>query len=190
MRLNNIRLRIEVIVPHSFENHGARHNLIWAPHKIFKKRKLSRKKINFAPGTLGLPLDQVDFKITDMDGRRLSDTMGTAQKRINPGEKLLSCKRLREIIIAPGIQTFYALIDSGEIAQEKYWNFRLQYPKCFDKCQSIHTRQHSIDYQQVVVAIICKLKSTIATRRVIDDMAVFGQTASDIGRQISFVLYQ
>ena len=51
-----------------------------------------------------------------MDGRRLPDTMGAAQKRIDPGEKLRSCKRLCEIIIAPGIQAFNALIDSGEIA--------------------------------------------------------------------------
>src|ERR1700692_761012 len=48
VHVDEIRLRVELQVPHALEQHGARDYLSRAPHQVLKEREFLRRKLDLA----------------------------------------------------------------------------------------------------------------------------------------------
>src|SRR5215469_11087272 len=46
VHVDHIRLRIEMVLPHTFQEHRSRHHLACVPHEIFQQAKLARLKVD------------------------------------------------------------------------------------------------------------------------------------------------
>src|SRR5579883_2061325 len=88
MDVDDVGLRIEMIVPDIFEQHRPRHHLTGAAHKEFEQAKLAWQKVDLLPAALHCPRQQVHLDIGHLEPRRRRVAAATAQQRLYPCEEL------------------------------------------------------------------------------------------------------
>src|SRR5258708_5040125 len=66
LHIDRVRLRIEMIIPDRFEEHGARDDLSLVTNQILEKPKLSRLQRDRLICPLGPPSSQIEFQIRDL----------------------------------------------------------------------------------------------------------------------------
>ena len=62
MHVDEVGLRDELVVPHLFQQHGARQHLLFAAHHVFEQAEFARQQINLAVPALGDALDEIKLE--------------------------------------------------------------------------------------------------------------------------------
>jgi len=78
MHVDHIGLRIEMIVPDIFQQHGARHHLAGVLHQIFQQAKLARLQRQLFLAAGDAVREPVELEIADAIDRLLGRTAMTA----------------------------------------------------------------------------------------------------------------
>ena len=96
MHVNNVGLRVEVIVPDMLEQHGAGHHLAGVLHQELEQAELARLKHDLGAITHHPMRQPVELEIADAISRRLARARGgaAAHQHLDPGEKLREGVRL------------------------------------------------------------------------------------------------
>src|SRR5580698_6166128 len=88
MHIDHIGLRIEMIVPHMFEQHGARDHFAGVLHQIFEQPKFARLQDDFLGLTGNLVRQAVKREVGDPEHGLLRRALGApARQRLNASQK-------------------------------------------------------------------------------------------------------
>ena len=68
--VDDIGLRVEVIIPHIFQQHSARDHLSGVTHEVFQQAKLARLQINALAFTGNFAFQQIEFQIANVQQGR------------------------------------------------------------------------------------------------------------------------
>src|SRR6516162_44972 len=69
VHVDQVALRVEVQVPYTLEQHGARHHLSRAAHEELEQLHLPRREIELTAAARHPPLEQVELEILDLQAR-------------------------------------------------------------------------------------------------------------------------
>src|SRR6476661_10704254 len=116
MNVDDVGLRIEVIVPYVLEQHGAGHHLARMLHEIFQQAKLARLQHNRFAGARHLVRETVEHEIADHEARASLLRRGAPGERLDAGEQLAEGIRLGEIVVAAGAQALDPVVDLAKRA--------------------------------------------------------------------------
>src|SRR5262249_49964910 len=99
MDVDDVGLRIEMIIPDILKKHGARHDLPRMPHQILEQTKLARLQGNIASGAGNGVRKAVELKIADaINGFGGGGRTASAQ-RFHACEQFGECIRFGEIVV-------------------------------------------------------------------------------------------
>ena len=90
MHVDDVGLRVEVIVPDMRRQHGAGHHLAGVLHQEFEQAELARLEDDLGALARHAMRQSVELEIGDAIGRRLARARGgaAAHQHLDPGEKL------------------------------------------------------------------------------------------------------
>jgi len=66
VHVDHVGLRVEVIFPHRFQQHGAGHHLVGVPHQVFEQLELARLQGHGAAAARHPPGQQVHAQVPDL----------------------------------------------------------------------------------------------------------------------------
>src|SRR4029079_11915389 len=104
MHVDDVGLRIEMIIPYVLEQHGAGHHLARMLHEIFQQAKLSRLEDNRFAGARHLMREPVENEIADHETGAALFRRSAPGEGLNAGEELAECIWLGEIVVAARAQ--------------------------------------------------------------------------------------
>ena len=103
MHVDQIGRRNELVIPDLLQKHGSRQQLVASLHHVFEQAKFARQQIDDAIAAFGGPLDQVELKRPDPQGR-LTRFHRPAQQRLYPGDEFDDREGFGEIVVAAAPQ--------------------------------------------------------------------------------------
>jgi hypothetical protein len=116
VRFDNVRLGIKMVTPDTFQQHGARYDLVGVPHQVFQQRKFPGLQFKHAPATLHVTLDEVHFEIAEVQNDLFGGGHRSSQQGIGPRQQFRKGERLRQIIVAAGIEPQNPVVKFAQIA--------------------------------------------------------------------------
>lgn len=88
MNVDHVRLRIEMILPDIFEQHGARDDLTRMFHEVFQKAEFARLEIDLLTFADDLAGEKVDFEVANLKPGAHLIGIGAADQHLDTGQKL------------------------------------------------------------------------------------------------------
>ena len=108
--VHDIRVRIEVLVPHVFQQLPAREHLALMPHHILEKSVFLDTEVHDLVTSLCLMRGGIELKISTAQGCLLIIETGATQKRFNASNKLRKLKGLDEIVVGTDAQSSHDVV--------------------------------------------------------------------------------
>ena len=99
MHVDDVGLRIEMVVPDLFQEHRARDDVVRVAHEIFEQAELARQQLDRLAGARHGASEQIHLEIGDLEAGFGARAAG---QRLKPRQQLGEGKGLAEIIVAPG----------------------------------------------------------------------------------------
>ncbi len=150
VHVNHVGLRVEVIVPHLLEQHGAGDDLPGMAHQVLEQAELARLHVYALAGARHRAREQVHLEIGDAElgGRRVHGR--AAAERFHASEELGEGEGLDEIVVAPGLEPLHPLVHRGERREEEDRGLVALGAQGFHQAHAIHAaRQHAVEHQHV-----------------------------------------
>mgnify|MGYP001812014145 CR=1 FL=1 len=120
MNVNDIRLRIEMVVPDSLEQHRAGDYLAAMTHQVFQQPKLCRFDLQQPATAPDLTLQKIDFEVGNSQRGGIGRfRVGPPYQRFEPRHQLAESERFDEVVVAAGLQPGDPVIDFAERAQDQ-----------------------------------------------------------------------
>src|SRR4029079_9904441 len=88
MHINDVGLRIEMIIPDILEKHGASHDLSGMLHQIFEQPELARLQGQFLLATRYAVRETVEFEVAHTIGGVLGRTAAPTRQNLDAREQL------------------------------------------------------------------------------------------------------
>ena len=110
--INNVCLRVEIVFPYMFHNHCLGDDGVDVSYQIFEKREFKRCEFDFFARAGNLPPEKIHRDIMNRYAGGFGDPAGPSDKGLNTGQQLGKGKGLSEVIVAPCMETFYAVINA------------------------------------------------------------------------------
>ena len=125
VHIDDVGLRVEVIVPDVLEQHRPGDDLVAVAHQVFEQAEFARLQVDLLAGAADRARNDVNFKIADDIARRHGRRrlMPAAPQRLDAREKLGEGVGLYEIIVAARLEAFDAIVNFAERGQEKRRRF-------------------------------------------------------------------
>jgi hypothetical protein len=119
MRVDDVGLGLEVIVPQILEQHGAGHHVAGMAHQIFEQLELLRLQLDLAAAARDPAGHHVDLQIADRKRALRRRDPRAPHQRIEPGSQLAERERLGQIVVPACAQAANAVVDLGQGAQDE-----------------------------------------------------------------------
>src|SRR5256885_9476468 len=104
MYVDDVGLRVEMVVPHIFQQHRPGYDMTGVAHQVFQELKLPRQEFDDLVAALHRAGQQIELEIGDAKPG-LGRTLGaTAEQRLDARQQFAERKGLDEIIVAAGAQ--------------------------------------------------------------------------------------
>jgi hypothetical protein len=150
VRLDDVRLRIEVEIPYGFEQHRPSNDAVKVAHQKCDQLELARLQIDRLAAARDCALEQVHLQITRFQhGGRVGERRAPGE-RIDAGEHLGEGERLDQIIVAARFKAADAVADP---AVRNSTGLHPGSSKSLDQADAVEARQHAIDNQHIVPAL-------------------------------------
>ena len=107
-----------MIVPDMLEQHCAGNHMAGVAHQAFQQSEFARQHLDRFARTLDGPRQQIELEIRDPQLCRSRRPGAPSQQRFQTGEQLTKGKGLDQVIVAACAQTFDAVIDAAERAED------------------------------------------------------------------------
>ena len=109
VHLDEVRHRIEAVVPDVLGDVGAADDFALPPHKVLEQRVFLRGELNGAPAALDAARARIDGEILDRQDRG-RERGPAAEQRADPREQLGKVVRLGQVVVGAGIEALDALV--------------------------------------------------------------------------------
>src|SRR5258708_6462448 len=109
--IDDIGLRIEVVLPDVREDHRFRDDLAGIPHQIFQQREFPRAQVECGASARHLARQEIQRQVVHGETRRLRRAARPAHERLHAREQLGEGKWLREIVVAACLQAADPVVD-------------------------------------------------------------------------------
>src|SRR5581483_7860195 len=119
VHVDDIGLRVEVIVPHVLEQHGPGNDLTGVAHEVLEQLELPRLQLDRARAAPDLAAEQIYAQIPDFQRGLCGILPPPPAEPIDAREQLAEGERLGEVVIAARAQTLDPLIYIAERAQDE-----------------------------------------------------------------------
>ena len=180
MHVDDIGLRIEVIVPDRFEQHGPRHHLPGMAHQVLEQAELARLQLQHLATALDAALEQVHLQVGHAQaGVRLRTAALATQQAIQPRRQFGEGKRFRQVVIGAAAQALDALLDIAERGQDQGRGAVAAGAQGAQQFQAFQARQHAVEHQRVVVLVGRQVQTVRAGGGVIDAVPGLAQALGD-----------
>ena len=149
VRLDDVRLRIEVILPHLFEQHLSRHHTALAAHEEFEQPKFARLQVDVlgaAPDGAG---DQIHLEIAGLQDGRPRPERRPPRERGEPRHQLLEGEWLDEVVVAARLESVDPVVDAGKVGQKEHRRRHALRPHQRDDGQAVELRQHAVKDEHI-----------------------------------------
>ena len=100
MDIDDVGLRVEVVIPDFLQQHRAGDNLALMSHEMLEKTKLARLQQNRAPGASDGSGEQIVVELPHGKLRDRRFRISPASEHFEPGEKLGEGERFHEVVVA------------------------------------------------------------------------------------------
>jgi hypothetical protein len=187
MHVDDVGLRVEMIVPHIFEQHRARHHLAGVSHEEFEQAEFARQELDVLRAASHAARQQVHLEIADLELCGCSAAAAAPQQRLDARQQLSKGEGLGEIVVAAGAQASDPVVDRAQRAQDQHGGADFGAAERRHQRQPVHRRQHTVDDQRVVAAGTRHEQAGTPIGRVVDDIAALGEPLGDIGRRLAVV---
>src|ERR1700732_3271714 len=119
MDVDNIGLRIEMIVPDMLKQHRTGNHMAGVAHQAFQQSEFARQHLDRFARTLDGPRQQIELEICDLQLCRSRWPDAPSQQRLQTGEQLAKGEGLDQVVVAARAQTFDSVIDTAERAEDQ-----------------------------------------------------------------------
>src|SRR5208337_3412049 len=113
--VDDVGLRIEMVVPDMFEQHGPGDDLAGVLHQVFQQAELARLQHDLLAAAGHLVGEAVEREVADPVHCLFGRPGGAAARQgLDPGEQFGECVRLGEIVVAAGPEALDPVVDLPE----------------------------------------------------------------------------
>ena len=190
VHVDDVGLRIEVIVPDVLEQHGAGHHLAGVLHQIFEQAELARLQRDRLAAARDRVAEPVELEVADAEHGLCGVGLPPPGKRLDAGEQLGEGVGLGQIVVAAGAQARDAVVDLAEGGEDQRRRVVALAAQFLDDRQAVALRQHAVDDQHVVAAIRRHRRTGIAVGGVVGHVSRLAQRLGKVGRGFLVVLDQ
>ena len=120
VHVDDIGLRVEMVLPHAFEQHGARHDLVRPPHQKLEQTKLSRLQADGNTGTLDGAGQEVHLQIRELQVGGSGVALSPAQERLQARQQLGEREGFAQVVVSPRLEPRHPVVDLTERAQDEH----------------------------------------------------------------------
>src|SRR5262245_8157157 len=111
VHVDDVGLRVEVVVPHVLEQHGERDHLAGVLHEVLEQPELAWLQQDRLAGARHLVREAVEREVADDVARGLLFRRRPPRQCLDAGEQLGVGVGLGEVVVAAGAQAFDAVVD-------------------------------------------------------------------------------
>src|SRR5262249_1554858 len=140
---HDVCLRIEMKVPHRFQQHGPGNDLAGMAHQILEKTKLAGLEIDDPAGTTHRPCPAVELKICYAKAGRGSQCVRPPPQSGDARDQLTERERLDQVVVSAGIESRNAIANAAQRGQKQNWRRYRCTTEGLHKLQRVQHRQHS-----------------------------------------------
>src|SRR6185437_2375754 len=119
MCFDDTGLRIEMEIPHPFQQHGAGDDAALSAHQHFQQAEFPLLKIDRLALPRDLPPDQVHLEIADLQDGFLVLHRRSSGQRVDARKKLGKGERLDEVVVAASLEAFDTVVDAADSGEKE-----------------------------------------------------------------------
>jgi len=187
MDVDDVRLRVEVILPDILEEHRARHDLSGVPHEVFQQQELARLQVDLLPAARGGARQEIKLQVTNAELRDDGVRAIATRQRIDARQQLGEGIGLGKIIIATDPQALHAVIDLAKRTEKQHRGLVAFLAHATDHRQAIHPGHHAVNDRDIVIAAHRQVQAILAVWCMVNDVTAFLEAAGEIGRSFPIV---
>ena len=169
VHVDDVGLRVEMVIPHVLEQHGASHDLTRVLHEIFEQAELARLQNDLVACAGYLMRQPVELEIADAIDRLLAAPAPTRQ-HLRAREQLRKRIGLGKIVVTARPQPLDPIINLAERRKDERRRLDTLAAQGADDRQTVELGQHAIDDQHVILAVERVGESLLAVGRQVGDM--------------------
>src|SRR5713226_6212237 len=139
-------------IPDVLQQHYPRYDAAFVADQILQKPEFPGKKKNVLAAPAGGPRQQVDREIADTQDGLFDNGVTAPAKRLDTRQQFDERKRLDQIVIAPGTQATYPIVDFSERTDDQEGCGDAVVAQLTHDRDAIDVRQHAVDRDHRIVA--------------------------------------
>ena len=148
--LDQVRQRIEAVVPDVFGDVGAADHITLAAEQVLEKRVLLRREWNHSTAALDAPGARIDGQVTAREDR-WRERRPAAEQRTHAREQLGKVIRLLQVIVGTGVEAFDPLIRFPAGGEHQDGHGESAGPQSAAELDAVDPREQHVENDQVVV---------------------------------------
>src|ERR1700704_2786121 len=185
---HNLRLRIEMKVPHVLQQHRPRHYTAGIAHQVFKQLKLTGLQSNILVTAPNPPRNEIHLEVCHPQHGLYVPQWRPAGQGVQPRHELGKGEGFCEVVIPSRFKPFDTIIDAATSSEKKDGGFDPGIANCFYHGQSFEARKHAIDNDCVIGSGSGKDQTIAAIRHMIRRVATTLETFDYISRGLDIIL--
>ncbi len=151
MHVDDIGLRIEVIVPDILQQHRSGDHLVGMAHQIFEQLELARLQRDLPGAPAHLARHRIHMQVADGQRDLMVHAVRPPVQSVQARQQFAEGKRLGEVIVAAAAQAADAVVDLGQRAQYHDGRALAGLAQHLDDGQTIDVAgQHSVHDDDVI----------------------------------------
>lgn len=147
MNVYDIGLGVEMVIPYTFEQHGAGYDFSCMAHEKFQQAEFAGLEVDFLARAVHGARKQVYGQITHVKmGGGLGYGAVAACQRFKPGQKLGERKRLGHVIVSTRLQARHLVFDIGQGGKQQNGRSVAHFAQSGEDMQALGCiRQHPVE---------------------------------------------
>jgi hypothetical protein len=184
--IDDVRKRVEVLVPHMFGDHGSCEHAAGVAHQVFEQGIFLEGQLDPLPSSGHIAGRRIEDKIIDLEYARALGG-ATSKKGPNPRKQFIDGERFGQVVIRSRIEPLDPLVDLRLGGQNKNGGLDAGPANPFQHLQARQRGQHEINDDQVVARGERHLKAFSPVFTQIDGVALLFKCALDEAADFRFV---
>ena len=131
-RLNHVGMRIKIVIPDMFDDHGFCYNTSCIAHQIFEQAEFPGLQVDFFPGTRYLARKCVDGEVVYGKSSGFSGIVASPDQGLHSGKQFGKCEGFCEIVIAADSEAFHAVIHRAFCTQDQHRQIYVVFSQVID----------------------------------------------------------
>src|SRR5690606_36011972 len=177
--LDDVRLWVEVEVPHVLEDGGLRDGAAGVAHEVLEEGELARLEVERRAGPGRLAREEVEREGARREAGRLGGAGAAADERLEPGQQLGEGERLGEVVVAAALEAAHAVVQGALRAEDEERRRHPAPAEVLDEREAVAPRQHEVHHGSVVGLVQGEGEGLVAVGGVVHGVAGLAEALAD-----------